>query len=84
MLPVSGRVSYKLAGILSGIGVLLAISPFIAWFLIEFIPGNHGDGGDGLYWLPIAMIFYILPIGLIVIVASIIVAIVTALKNRSS
>lgn len=84
MAPMKRRTSYMAAGTVFGIGILLVLSPFIAWFLIEFIPGNHGDGGDGLYWLPIAMIFYILPIGLIVIVASIIVAIVTALKNRSS
>lgn len=84
MLPVSGRVSYKLAGILSGIGVLLAISPFLAGFVIELIPGNQGDGGDGLYWLPIAMIFYILPIVLILIVAGIIAAIVSAVMNSSS
>lgn len=82
--PVKRRVSYKLAGILSGIGALLAVSPFLAWFVIDLIPGNHGDGGDGLYWLAVGMIFYILPIGLIIIVAGIVVAIVTAVMNASS
>ena len=28
-------------------------SPFLAGFVIELIPGNHGDGGDGLYWLAV-------------------------------
>ncbi len=84
MAPVKRRVSYKLAGILSGIGALLAVSPFLAWFVIDLIPGNHGDGGDGLYWLAVAMIFYILPIGLILILISGIVAIVVALMNSSS
>lgn len=82
--PVKRRVSYKLAGILSGIGALLAVSPFLAWFVIELIPGNHGDGGDGLYWLAVGMIFYILPIGLILIVAGIVAAIVSAVMNSSS
>lgn len=82
--PVKRRVSYKLAGILSGIGMLLAVSPFLAWFVIELIPGNHGDGGDGLYWLAVGMIFYILPIGLILIVAGIVAAIVSAVMNSSS
>lgn len=82
--PVKRRTSYKLAGILSGIGTLLAVSPFLAWFVIELIPGNHGDGGDGMYWLAVAMIFYILPIGLILIVASIITAIVIAAMNSST
>lgn len=84
MAPMKRRTSYMAAGTVFGIGILLVLSPFIAWFVIELIPGNHGDGGDGLYWLPVLMIFYILPIGLIVIVASIIVAIVTAVKNRAS
>ena len=59
--PVKRRVSYKLAGVLSGIGALLAVSPFLAGFVIELIPGDHGDGGDGLYWFPVGMIFYVLP-----------------------
>ena len=80
MAPVKRRVSYKLAGILSGIGALLAVSPFLAWFVIELIPGNHGDGGDGLYWLAVGMIFYVLPFGLILIVAGI----VSAVMNSSS
>ena len=75
---------YKLAGILSGIGALLAVSPFLAWFVIELIPGNHGDGGDGLYWLAVGMIFYVLPFGLILIVAGIVAAIFSAVMNSSS
>lgn len=82
--PVKRRTSYKLAGILSGIGMLLAVSPFLAWFVIELIPGNHGDGGDGMYWLAVAMIFYVLPFGLIILVAGIVAAIVTAVMNASS
>lgn len=82
--PVKPRKSFKAAGILFGVGLLLALSPFIAGAIIELIPGNHGDGGDGLYWLAVAMIFYILPIGLILIVASIITAIVIAAMNSSA
>lgn len=83
-VPARRRTSYKLAVILLVVGLLLAVSPFIAWGVIDLIPGNHGDGGDGLYWLAVAMIFYILPIGLILIVASIITAIVFAVMNSSS
>ena len=82
--PVKPRKSFKAAGILFGVGLLLALSPFIAGAIIELIPGNHGDGGDGLYWLAVAMIFYILPIGLLLIVASIITAIVIAAMNSST
>ena len=58
MAPVKRRVSYELAGILSGIGALLAVSPFLA----------------------VGMIFYVLPVGLILIVAGI----VSAVMNSSS
>ena len=37
-----------------------------------------------MYWLAVAMIFYILPIGLILIVAAIITAIVIAAMNSSA
>lgn len=82
--PVKRRTSYKLAGILFGIGMLLAVSPFLAWFVIELIPGNHGDGGDGMYWLAVAMMFYVLPFGVILVVAGIVAAIVAAVMNASS
>ena len=82
--PVKPRKSFKAAGMLFGVGLLLALSPFIAGAIIELIPGNHGDGGDGMYWLAVAMIFYILPIGLILIVAAIITALVIAAMNSSA
>lgn len=78
------RTSYKLAVILLVVGLLFAVSPFIAWGVIDLIPGNHGDGGDGLYWLSVAMLFYLTPLGLILILISAIVAIVVAAMNSSS
>ena len=81
--PARRRTSYKLAVILLVVGLLFAVSPFIAWGVIDLIPGNHGDGGDGLYWLSVAM-FYLTPLGLILILISAIVAIVVAAMNSSS
>lgn len=83
-VPARRRTSYKLAVILLVVGLLFAVSPFIAWGVIDLIPGNHGDGGDGLYWLSVAMLFYLTPLGLILILISAIVAIVVALMNSSS
>ena len=83
-VPARRRTSYKLAVILLVVGLLLAVSPFIAWGVIDLIPGNHGDGGDGLYWLSVAMLFYLTPLGLILILISAIVAIVVAVMNSSS
>ena len=82
--PARRRTSYKLAVILLVVGLLLAVLPFIAWGVIDLIPGNHGDGGDGLYWLSVAMLFYLTPLGLILILISAIVAIVVAVMNSSS
>ena len=82
--PARRRTSYKLAVILLVVGLLVAVSPFIAWGVIDLIPGNHGDGGDGLYWLSVAMLFYLTPLGLILILISAIVAIVVAVMNSSS
>ena len=82
--PVKPRKSFKLAGALCAVGMLLALSPFIAWTVIDLIPGNHGDGGDGLLWLAVIMLFYLTPLGIILILVSGIVAIVVALMNSSS
>ena len=82
--PARRRTSYKLAVILLVVGLLFAVSPFIAWGVIDLTPGNHGDGGDGLYWLSVAMLFYLTPLGLILILISAIVAIVVAAMNSSS
>lgn len=82
--PARRRTSYKLAVILLVVGLLFAVSPFIASGVIDLIPGNHGDGGDGLYWLSVAMLFYLTPLGLILILISAIVAIVVAAMNSSS
>ena len=37
-----------------------------------------------MYWLAVGMMFYILPIGLILIVAAIITAIIVAVTNSSA
>ena len=82
--PARRRTSYKLAVILLVVGLLLAVSPFLAEVFIGLIPGDHGDSGDGLLWLGVIMLFYLTPLGLILILISAIVAIVVAAMNSSS
>lgn len=82
--PARRRTSYKLAIILLVVGLLFAVSPFLAEGFIGLIPGDHGDGGDGLLWLGVIMFFYLTPLGLILILISAIVAIVVAVMNSSS
>ena len=83
-VPARRRTSFKPAIIVLAVGLLFAVSPFIAGGVIELIPGNHGDGGDGLYWLAVAMLFYLTPLGIILILISVIIAIVVAVMNSSS
>ena len=83
-VPARRRTSYKLAVILLVVGLFLAVSPFLAEGFIGLIPGDHGDGGDGLLWLGVIMLFYLTPLGLILILVSAIVAIVVAVMNSSS
>ena len=83
-VPARRRTSYKLAVILLVVGLLFAVSPFLAEGFIGLIPGDHGDGGDGLLWLGVIMLFYLTPLGLILILISAIVAIVVAVMNSSS
>ncbi len=82
--PARRRTSYKLAVILLAVGLLFAVSPFLAEGLIGLIPGNHGDGGDGLLWLAVIMLFYLTPLGIILILISVIIAIVIVVMNSSS
>ena len=83
-VPARRRTSYKLAVILLAVGLLFAVSPFLAEGFIGLIPGDHGDGGDGLLWLGVIMLFYLTPLGIILILISTIVAIVVAAMNSSS
>ena len=83
-VPARRRTSYKLAVILLAVGLLFAVSPFLAEGFIGLIPGDHGDGGDGLLWLGVIMLFFLTPLGLILILISAIVAIVVAAMNSSS
>lgn len=83
-VPARRPTSYKPAIIVLVIGLMFAVSPFLSWGVIDLITGNHGDGGDGLYWLSVAMLLYLTPPGIILILISVIIAIVVAVMNSSS
>ncbi len=83
-VPTRRPTSYKPAIIVLVIGLMFAVSPFLSWGVIDLITGNHGDGGDGLYWLSVAMLLYLTPPGIILILISVIIAIVVAVMNSSS
>jgi len=48
--------------------VSLIFSPFIFGYIIAGVPGDHGDSGDALAWMPIGAFMSIVPIGFAVLV----------------
>ena len=48
--------------------VSLIFSPFILGYIIAGVPGDHGDSGDALAWMPIGAFMSIVPIGFAVLV----------------
>ena len=48
----------------------LIFGPFILLGIIDSVPGDHGDSGDALAWMPIGAFMSIVPIGLVVYVIS--------------
>ena len=46
--------------------VSLILSPFILGYIIAGVPGDHGDGGDALAWMPIGAFMSFVPIGVVV------------------
>ena len=48
--------------------VALTFSPFILFNIIAGVPGDHGDSGDALAWMPIGAFMSIVPIGFAVLV----------------
>ena len=48
--------------------VYLIFSPFIFGYIIAGVPGDHGDSGDALAWMPIVAFMSIVPIGFAVLV----------------
>ena len=46
--------------------VSLVFSPFIFGYIIAGVPGDHGDSGDALAWMPIGAFMSFVPIGVVV------------------
>ena len=46
--------------------VALIFSPFIFGYIIAGVPGDHGDSGDALAWMPIGAFMSFVPIGVVV------------------
>ena len=61
-------IFYMLALCFAIPAVGLIFSPFISAYIIAGVPGDHGDSGDALAWMPIGAFMSIVPIGFAVLV----------------
>ena len=59
-------IFYMLAFCFAIPAVSLILSPFILGYIIAGVPGDHGDSGDGLAWMPIVAFINFVPIGVVV------------------
>lgn len=81
-VPARRRMSYMPAGILFGIGLMLVCLPFLTWVVLPAISSDFLNDNSPLQ--PIAeQVIYALPIGIIIILISGIVAIMVAVRNSS-
>lgn len=81
-MPVQRRSKNTAALVMFIVGLLLSASPVLAFLIISAIPGDHGDGGDGLWWLWVFLVLYALPVGVITVVVSAIVALTSRAVSR--
>lgn len=82
-VPARRRRSYMPAVILFGIGLLLMILPLIATLFLGRATNGFQHNSDTLFSF-LGQLFYALPIGIILILVSGIVAILVAVANSSS
>ena len=59
-------IFYMLALCFAIPAVSLILSPFILGYIIAGVPGDHGDSGDALAWMPIGAFMSFVPIGVVV------------------
>ncbi len=67
--------------ILIAFGTVIVVASIVGCIAIELIPGDHGDSGDGLYWAGVALLLYVVPFGLMLVVSGLIL--VFAARSRS-
>ena len=56
-MKISGIILLVFAAIILVLSVAVCVG-------IEFIPGDHGDSGDGLAWLGVMVLLYVVPFAL--------------------
>ena len=62
-------------------GAVTIVASIAGCLAIDLIPGDHGDSGDGLAWAGVALLLYVFPFGLMLVVSGLIL--VFAARSRS-
>ena len=70
-------------------GIIFLVFAVLCWLLaagvcvwIELLPGDHGDSGDGLYWLGVMALLYVVPFGLMLAVCGLMLMYAARKKSR--
>ena len=80
--PVCSRTRRSIGGIiLTAFGTVIIVASIVGCITIDLIPGDHGDSGDGLAWAGVALLLYVVPFGLMLVVSGLIL--VYAARSRS-
>ena len=86
--PIQGvqqlrRSGMKISGIIflifAAITLVLSVAVCVG---IEFVPGDHGDNGDGLAWLGVMVLLYVVPFGLMLAVCGLMLFFAGRQKTR--
>ena len=67
--------------ILTAFGTVIIVASIVGCIAIDLIPGDNGDSGDGLAWAGVALLLYVVPFGLMLVVSGLIL--VYAARSRS-
>lgn len=60
------------------IGFVIMLSPVLSGIFVGMIPGDHGDSGDALGWLPVLFLFW----GLLMVIIGGIIAMIRYFSSR--
>ena len=70
-------------------GIIFLVFAVLCWVLsagvcvwIELLPGDHGDSGDGLSWLGVMFLLYVVPFGLMLAVCGLMLMYAARKKPR--
>ena len=70
-------------------GIIFLVFAVLCWVLaagvcvwVELLPGDHGDSGDGLYWLGVMALLYVVPFGFMLAVCGLMLFFAGRQKTR--